>query len=90
MRALRFAGRAFWIAGLLLVSGLVWLAGWLVLLVTLRGRARRQAWFAGRLAWLLAFVPARPARAKIPSGVVTHMTPKSWQPRPAATLRSYG
>ncbi len=58
MRALRFAGRGFWIAGLLLVSGLVWFAGWLVLLVTMRGRAERQTWFARRLTGLLAALGA--------------------------------
>lgn len=53
MRALRFAGRGLWIALLLLGHGLLWFVGWLLLLVSFRGKAARQAWFAGRLAALL-------------------------------------
>ena len=50
---MRYIGRGLWIALLLLVHALVWLGGWLGLLVTLRPRATRQAWFASRLAALL-------------------------------------
>lgn len=53
MRALRFAGRGLMVAVLVLLHGVVWLAGWLALLITFRGKAARQAWFAGRLTALL-------------------------------------
>lgn len=53
VRALRFAGRGLWVGGVLLVHGLVWLGGWLALVLALRGKQARQAWFAGRLATLL-------------------------------------
>src|SRR5512139_3673381 len=53
MRTLRFIGRGFWVAAILLVHALVWFVGWLGLLLSLRNRATRQAWFAGRLASLL-------------------------------------
>lgn len=42
-----------WVALLLLVHGVLWLFGWLGLLLALRGKAARQAWFAERLAALL-------------------------------------
>ena len=58
MHALRFIGRGFAIAGLLLVHAAIWFLGWLALLVTLRGRAARQAWFASRLAALLVALGA--------------------------------
>jgi ubiquinone biosynthesis protein len=51
--ALRFAGRGLWVALVMLVHGLVWLFGWLGLLIALRGKAARQAWFAHRLAALM-------------------------------------
>ncbi|MEZ4402215.1 MAG: AarF/UbiB family protein [Kofleriaceae bacterium] len=53
MRVVRFIGRGMWIGLLLLGHGLVWLVGWLGLLLTLRGKAARQAWFGRRLAALL-------------------------------------
>ena len=53
-RGLRFAGRGFAITLLLLVYGAYWFAGWLALLLTFRGKAARQRWFAARLAGLLA------------------------------------
>jgi ubiquinone biosynthesis protein len=52
-RAARFVARGAWIASLLLGYGLFWFGGWLALLVTLRGKAARQRWFAARLAGLL-------------------------------------
>ena len=58
MRALRFIGRGCWIAGLLLGTGIVWLVGWLVLLLTRRGQAARQRWFAARLTGLLTALGA--------------------------------
>ncbi|HVV82115.1 MAG TPA: AarF/UbiB family protein [Kofleriaceae bacterium] len=58
MRALRFVGRGLWIAGLLLGHAIVWFVGWLLLLVTLRGKAARQRWFAARLTGLLAALGA--------------------------------
>lgn len=53
MRTLRFAGRGLWVALLLLGHGVLWFVGWLVLLVTWRGKAAREAWFGRRLAGLL-------------------------------------
>ncbi len=53
MRVLRFIGRGFWVSLLLLVHGVIWFGGWLGLLVSLRPKARRQAWFAERFTALL-------------------------------------
>ena len=53
MRYVRFTGRGFWVAALLLFHGLVWFLGWLALLLTLRDKATRQRWFADRLARLM-------------------------------------
>jgi ubiquinone biosynthesis protein len=53
MQTLRFIGRGFWVGTLLLVHGLIWFVGWLALLLSFRGKATRQAWFAGRLTSLL-------------------------------------
>ena len=53
MRALRFVGRGLWVGLLLLGHGVVWLVGWLLLVITFRGAAARQAWFGRRLAGLL-------------------------------------
>ncbi len=53
MLAVRFVGRGLWVALLLLLHGLVWLFGWLGLLLTLRPKATRQQWFATRFAALL-------------------------------------
>lgn len=53
MLMLRFFGRGLWIGVTLLVQGLVWFIGWLGLLVTFRGTAARQAWFAQRFTALL-------------------------------------
>lgn len=53
MRVLRFIGRGFYIALLLLVHGAIWFGGWLGLVLTFRGKAARQAWFGHRLAALL-------------------------------------
>jgi ubiquinone biosynthesis protein len=53
MRVLRFIGRGFWIALLLLVHGTIWFGGWLGLLLAFRGKAARQTWFGERLAALL-------------------------------------
>ncbi len=57
-RGLRFAGRGAWIALLMLGHGLIWLVGWLGLLLAFRGKAARQRWFAGRLTALLAALGA--------------------------------
>ncbi len=38
---------------ILLVTFIVWFAGWLVMLLSFRGKAARQTWFADRLAGLL-------------------------------------
>lgn len=50
---LAFAVRGLWVV--ILVSGQLigWFAGWLALLVALRGKPRRQAWFAARLCALI-------------------------------------
>ncbi len=53
MRALRFVGRGFWVGFIFLLHGLIWAGGWLALLVSFRGPAARQAWFASRLTALL-------------------------------------
>jgi ubiquinone biosynthesis protein len=50
VRTLRFVGRGFWIGLLFLIHGVIWWVGWLGLLVTFRGKAARQAWFAARMA----------------------------------------
>jgi ubiquinone biosynthesis protein len=50
---LRFVGRGFWVATLLLLHFLAWSFGWLGLLVTFRGKEARQRWFGARLAALL-------------------------------------
>ncbi|MDQ3365850.1 MAG: AarF/UbiB family protein [Myxococcota bacterium] len=50
---MRFIGRGLWVAALLLFHAVVWLGGWLGLLVALRGKPARQAWFAQRFAGLL-------------------------------------
>lgn len=53
MRMVRFVGRGLRVGTILLVFGLIWLVGWLALLIALRGKAARQTWFATRLAALL-------------------------------------
>jgi ubiquinone biosynthesis protein len=53
MRLAGFALRALWVALLVASQLLVWLVGWLALLAALRGKARRQTWFADRLRALL-------------------------------------
>src|SRR5262245_28859302 len=53
MTALRFIGRGLWVTASLLVFGLIWLIGWLALLLSFRPKAARQAWFATRLTALL-------------------------------------
>lgn len=53
MQVLRFVGRGLWVALILLLGAIVWFAGWLGLLVTFRGKAARQQWFAARFASLL-------------------------------------
>ena len=53
MRALRFVGRGLWVGILLLLHSVVWFAGWLALMLTLRRKVVRQTWFASRLAALL-------------------------------------
>jgi ubiquinone biosynthesis protein len=53
VKAVRFVGRGVWVTLLLLVHGLIWFGGWLALLVSFRGKAARQRWFAARLAALL-------------------------------------
>jgi ubiquinone biosynthesis protein len=53
MQVLRFIGRGFWVAAILLVHSLVWFVGWLGLLLAFRPKAARQAWFGSRLASLL-------------------------------------
>jgi len=53
VKVVRFVGRGLWVSLLLLAHGLFWFGGWLVLLLSFRGKAARQAWFAKRLASLL-------------------------------------
>jgi ubiquinone biosynthesis protein len=49
MRAVRFVARAATIGFFLLWHSLRWFLGWLGLLVSFRGKERRQTWFAGCL-----------------------------------------
>jgi ubiquinone biosynthesis protein len=58
VRIVRFIGRGLWVTALVIALSVIWFAGWLVLLVTLRGRAARQAWFAARLVSLLVLLGA--------------------------------
>jgi ubiquinone biosynthesis protein len=53
VKVVRFIGRGFWVGLLFSGWGATWLIGWLALLVTLRGKAARQRWFARMLASLL-------------------------------------
>ena len=53
VRIVRFLGRGLWVSLLLLVHGVIWFGGWLGLVIALRPKARRQAWFAERLTSLL-------------------------------------
>lgn len=53
MVVLGFGLRALWVAALVAGQLSIWLVGWLALLVAWRGKARRQAWFAGRLCALI-------------------------------------
>ena len=58
MRALRFVGRGVRIGLILLIYGIVWVIGWVALLVSFRGKAARQAWFAGRMTALIVALGA--------------------------------
>ncbi|HEU0031966.1 MAG TPA: AarF/UbiB family protein [Kofleriaceae bacterium] len=58
MLVLRFLGRGLWVALVLLAHGVLWLLGWLVLLLALRPKPVRQAWFAARLTALLVALGA--------------------------------
>jgi len=58
MQVLRFIGRGCRVSAILLVHWLIWFVGWLGLLVSFRSRARRQAWFASRMASLLVALGA--------------------------------
>ncbi|HTM19456.1 MAG TPA: AarF/UbiB family protein [Kofleriaceae bacterium] len=49
LRLLRFFLRGLAVALIMLGQFLIWLIGWLLLLLTFRGKARRQAWFADRM-----------------------------------------
>ncbi len=53
MRFFRFLGRGLVVNLLFLYHLVVWLVGWLVLLLAFRPRARRQSWFGRRLTALL-------------------------------------
>src|SRR4051812_43135403 len=53
MRTLLFIARGFKVGFLLIAHGLLWFLGWLALLLSFRGKAARQAWFASRFAALL-------------------------------------
>lgn len=58
MRLLKFIAHGVRLAVVLFVLGLIWFGGFLALLVTFRGRAARQRWFAARLAHLLVSLGA--------------------------------
>lgn len=49
MRIIRFIARGFVVAFFMTKQLIFWLLGWLVLLLILAGRERRQAWFGARL-----------------------------------------
>jgi ubiquinone biosynthesis protein len=49
LRAIRFVARAFVLAFFLGKQFFAWFFGWLALLLTFRGKKRRQDWFAARL-----------------------------------------
>jgi ubiquinone biosynthesis protein len=53
VRFLAFSVRALWVTALVAGQFIVWLVGWLGLLLMLRGRAQRRDWFADRLRALL-------------------------------------
>jgi ubiquinone biosynthesis protein len=53
MRALGFALRGAVVLALFTAHSVYWFVGWLVLLLTLRRKARRQRWFAERLRGLM-------------------------------------
>ena len=53
MRVLAFALRGLLVGALITAQIAIWFAGWLLLLLTLRGKPRRQAWFADRLRALI-------------------------------------
>jgi ubiquinone biosynthesis protein len=53
VRVVAFAVRGALVGALILAQILIWFAGWLVLLASFRGKARRQAWFADRLRALI-------------------------------------
>jgi ubiquinone biosynthesis protein len=53
MQAVLFVRRGLWVTGILLLHGLLWFFGWLGLLLSFRGKAARQGWFASRFAALL-------------------------------------
>ncbi len=58
MRFLRFTGRGLWVGLLLLLHSLLWLIGWIGLLLMWKGKAARQAWFGKRIAELLVALGA--------------------------------
>jgi ubiquinone biosynthesis protein len=49
LRFVRFLVRGIAVTLIILIQFLVWLVGWLALLLSFRGKARRQAWFADRM-----------------------------------------
>ena len=53
MRALGFALRGAVVFALFLAHSVYWFVGWLVLVLTLRRKARRQRWFAERMRGLM-------------------------------------
>jgi len=53
MQAVLFIRRGFWVSLILLLHGFYWFFGWLGLLLSFRGKAARQSWFASRFAALL-------------------------------------
>lgn len=53
MKVVAFVLRGVAVAAVVTVHAAVWTLGWLALLLTFRGKARRQAWFASRLVALM-------------------------------------
>lgn len=58
VQVVRFMGRGLSLAGLTLFHALVWLVGWVGLVLTFRGVERRRAWFADRVRALIVSLGA--------------------------------
>lgn len=82
MGVLHFIGRGIFVSVLVLVYFLVWLVGWIALLIAFRGKAARQRWFGGRLAAL--FVGLGATYVKV--GQIMSTRPDLFPPHVTAAL----